>query len=678
MNIDIFELPGILRRRIRYVVVTALVVTILAALVALRMTPVYTASTELLLDPLGLLADSNAGSAAAALPQQDQAGLDSQVYVVQSRNVLDQVVRDLDLTHDAYLLDPDTLAKLSTDEAVAATSAALKEHLVVQRAGQSLVLVISAEHKVAETAASIANAVANTYLKQIDQARADAARRASNAFQGQASELRGRVAKAEAAVEKFRSENGLATTGTTGLVIDQQLAGLNQQLIAARGEEEQKQTVYEQARRLTANSVQAGGIPEALQSPAIDSLRQRYVELLDRQVQLETTLGAGHPQLRAIRSQVDSMKAAIEQELGRIRQSMQSEYQRAAANTKALQRRLDTLTRQSFDSGEAQIKLRQLQSEADAVQALYKSFLNRAEELGQQETLKTNNSRVITAATVPGGGSKLVKLLIVAAGGLFGLILGAGLAVLRELGTAILPPARPVVAAAVERRVEKDAEIDVIAVLPVPGESAKRKRALLGARKRQTDAKQRWATGIEAIAAKIERDLGGRMPATVLFVSVDALPVSADGLVCDVVRRLIAEGQDVRHAPGELVEQRSRAARAPIRRGQPSMLAALDVEDEDTGILDRLRFEHDAAAAPPRPQATNRPSFNRFLGTQIAEKALTLINACGTPATKILGDLIPESDMVIVVEQAGSTDWADAEYLFGDRMLGRVILGETD
>src|SRR5690606_29939993 len=124
----------------------------------------------------------------------------------------------------------------------------------------------------------------------------------STAFQTQADELRDRVLKAEIAVEQFKAENGLATTGGTGLVVDQQLAGLNQQLITARGLEEQQQTIYEQAQRLTMDALKTGGIPEALQSQTIGLLRDRYVQLLDRQTQLETNLGANHPQLRAIRS----------------------------------------------------------------------------------------------------------------------------------------------------------------------------------------------------------------------------------------------------------------------------------------------------------------------------------------------------------------------------------------
>ena len=175
-----------------------------------------------------------------------------------------------------------------------------------------------------------------------------------------------RVLKAELAVEKFKSENGLVSTGEQGLVIDQQVQGINDQLIAARGVEEQQQTIYEQAKNLTMSAIEAGAIPEVLQSTSIGLLRDRYAELLDKRTQLATNLGTNHPQLRAINSQVTNMQQAIEAELARVRQSMRVNYERAAANTKALTDRLQNLTKTSFDSSAAQIKMRQLESEADA------------------------------------------------------------------------------------------------------------------------------------------------------------------------------------------------------------------------------------------------------------------------------------------------------------------------
>jgi Uncharacterized protein involved in exopolysaccharide biosynthesis len=671
MDIDITQLPGILRRRPHYLVGSVVACLLLALAYALHLTPMYSSSAQIILDPKSLSADGGSVASALSAPQQDQSSLESQIYVVRSRAVLDKVVEKLDLTKDTFLLAPAARQKLSPADAIAATAGALTTHLTVERAGQSLVLVVSAKHPDAQRAADIANAVAETYLNQIDESRAEAAQKASAAFQTQADELRDRVLKAEIAVEQFKAENGLATTGSSGLVIDQQLAGLNQQLIAARGLEEQQQTIYEQAQRLTMDALKTGGIPEALQSQTIGLLRDRYVQLLDRQTQLETNLGANHPQLRAIRSQVANMQQALEQELARLRQSMQSSYQRAAANTKALQERLEAMTQGSFNTGTAQIKLRQLESQAETVRTLYKAFLNRAEELGQQQELKTNNSRIITVATPSGGTSRLVTLVILAAGGTFGLVFGAALAVGRE----ILDRTFFVAAA----READEAELPVIATLPGlhPPPSSKPwfffRQAQVSA---PANARKLWDEGIAAVARTLERDLDGREPATFLFVAAEKLQHSAAHVIPDVVQALVDLGYEVRYAPGSWDVERQ-AQKSPA--GRPSLVSAIGRERSNAlpTASERLRYQYFSDTAG-RQQAAGRPHFSRYMGTSLDNETITVINACGTEAASSLATLASTSSAIIVVRDASQDISAILERLdpWRDIMLGQVVVGD--
>lgn len=670
MDIDISQLPGILRRRPHYLVGSAVACLLLALAYALQLTPMHSSSAQIILDPRGLSTDGGSVTNTMTAPQQDQSSLDSQIYVVRSRAVLDQVVQKLDLTNDPFLLAPAIRQKLSPDDAIAAAAGALSGRLKVERAGQSLVLVVSAEHSDAQRAADIANAVAETYLRQIDESRTEAARKASAAFQAQADELRDRVLKAEVAVEQFKAANGLASTGTGGLVIDQQLAGLNQQLIAARGLEEQQQTIYEQAQRLTMDAIKSGGIPEALQSQTIGLLRDRYVQLVNRQSQLEINLGANHPQLRAIRSQVANMQQALEQELTRLRQSMQSSYQRAVANTKALQERLEGLTQNSFDTGTAQIKLRQLENEAETVKTLYKAFLNRAEELGQQQELKTNNSRVITVATPSGGSSRLVTLIILTAGGLFGLVLGAALAVGREILDRTFGSAG--------EREEDEEQPPVIATLPELQKPAAFNRWLFFRRPRassKVDTAKLWGDGIVAIARSLERDLDDRMPATVLFVSPEKLQHSAAHVVPDLVQAFVDLGYEVSYAPGGWEIER-RTQKTLSRR--PSLLNAI-APDRDDGVAvgQRLRYQY-FSGRTRRRQAVSRPHFSRYMETEPEGETITIINACGTDAAASLPALASESHAVIMVRNAEQDASATIQRLEPWRklMFGQIVVGD--
>lgn len=674
MDIDIFQLPAILKRRLHYVVIAVALCVAIASAYVLQLKPTFSSTAEILLDPLGLSAESVDGKGNGNSAQQDQSNLDSQIYVMQSRGVMSDVARKLDLVEDPFFAPKKSASAKPVSDAdrIVAVAEAMKTHVTIERAGQSLVFTISAEHPDAGKAADIANAVANVYLQQLDQARGDAARRASNSFQVQASELRDRVLKAELAVEKFKSENGLVSTGEQGLVIDQQVQGINDQLIAARGVEEQQQTIYEQAKNLTMNAIEAGAIPEVLQSTSIGLLRDRYAELLDKRTQLATNLGANHPQLRAINSQVANMQQAIEAELARVRQSMRVNYERAAANTKALTDRLQNLTKTSFDSSAAQIKMRQLESEADAVRAIYKTFLSRAEELAQQQSVNMNNSRVITAAVPMPKSSLKLKLMILVAAALFGTVLGSGLAVLRELLSGTRKPEQ----SALDR-----AGLPVISRIsvgpPVPDEPRSRLRSLFGfGRKPAPAASAPQGDGILQAARALREATAGQQPATVLFVSAGHVP-QAEGIVADIVHALIDSGLGILYAPGAVAETRTR-----LRSGSSPSLAAALARDETIAaapLSDLLKYENfPAIAQPARP---GRPTLSRYVDkARQSDTDLIVINACRTAAAEHLPLLIQSADAIIVVVEPSTVTSADMDAALDmvgyarDLVLGTILV----
>ncbi len=670
MDIDIFQLPGILWRRKHYIVLAVIGCVAVAAAYVATLKPVYTSVAELLLDPAGLSVNGGDIASPQVSTAQDQSNLDSQIYVVLSRNTMDAVVQKLDLFKDPFFVGKNPPAT-ERDAAVAAAGA-LKQRLKVERAGQSLVLSISATHSDPAKAAQIANAVAAAYLKQVEDARSDAARRASNAFQVQASELRDRVLKAELAVENFKSENGLVSTGERGLVVDQQLAGINDQLIAARAAEEQQRTIYEQAQKLNVAAVEAGAIPEVLQSVTMGQLRDRYTQLLDRQTQLSATLGSGHPQLRTIRSQVANMQQSISQELERIRQSMKSSYDRAAANTRALSERLDTMAKSSFDSDEAQIKMRQLENEADAVRAVYKTFLSRAEELGQQQTVNTNNSRIITEATPNPKSQTVLKLIVLAAAALFGTALGTALAVVREVAGRLLT--RPAPAPA-------QSDLPLIARIPVAEPRDKSRSTImffLPTKVRHApEITSRRHLGVLKSAENLLETFHDHLPARIAFVGIGEV-TNATSVVSEIVQALIDCGQEVVFAPGHLQDRR-RSFNRMGGYGRTGHGFDDHGSDDELPLQDILQYER--LTIPAKARYGGRPTYSHFIErSDFQNNQLVLINATGSSVQEYVPSILEECDAFVVICEDGNIDKADLRRFeatsrpWRDRALGQIII----
>ena len=276
MDIDVFQLPSIVMRRIGIVIATALLFGLLGFAFVVSQPAVYRASAQILLDPEKLAAVGSSTSDPAA-PAQAQQAIDSQIYVMQSFSVLADVVRKLDLQDDAFfqaspgligrLLGRHAASNVTPEAAVSGAALALGQNLIITRADQSLVFTITTQHPNAARAAGIANTVSAVYLEKANKTGSDKSLKASMSLQVEAEALRKRLLAAEDKVVKFRIGNGLISTGEKGLVTDQQLEDLTQQLGNARAALEQQEINYNQVRALTAGDLGSGAIPRPCSKP---------------------------------------------------------------------------------------------------------------------------------------------------------------------------------------------------------------------------------------------------------------------------------------------------------------------------------------------------------------------------------------------------------------------------
>lgn len=684
MDIDVFQLPGILRRRIRYVVATAAACLLLGMVFIVTQTSLYSATSQILLDPQKLPAVGGT-VADGQSPTQVQQDIDSQIYVMQSQEVLAEAVRKLGLEKDPYLLgQPGLLSRLfgktpasPTQAQTIAAAGALYKQVTVARAEQSLVFDITVKHSDAARSAEIANTIATIYLDKANRSRSENTLKASMSLQVQAEDLRKQLLETEDKIEKFRIENGLISTGEQGLVSDQQLQDVSQQLVTARTTLEQQETNYNQVKDLTMADIEAGAIPEALQFTSVTAMRTRYAAMLDRQVELQTQLGSLHPQLQTARSQVAGMKQQVEAELRRVQASIRNNYERAKSNVAALQSRFDALKNRNGENGDARTRLRQLESEAAAIQGVYKSFLTRAEELGRQQEMSIGNSRIISRATPPTRTSRLSAPLVLVASLLFGVAAGSVLAVLRDLLGGQVSS---------QRQVAERLGMPVVArIAALKFEKPARRRKMPDFIGRYLDARTPDQSGdvremgMLRVSYLLSDALAEQTPATVLFISPGGERPDPS-MVAEISVALSATGVAVQFAPGTVRPHRSRQAHArPIGLlGQGGVTARSEASASGLDFLDlqSLDFAGSAKIASIR---SGTPRISTTGWTRQID--YTLIDACGTDAGQHLPVLLKSASAILVVVRLGQTSGRDLAELsamlapWKERMLGGIVIG---
>ncbi|MBV8890179.1 MAG: hypothetical protein JO305_10975 [Alphaproteobacteria bacterium] len=142
----------------------------------------------------------------------DNAELENQVEILKSEKVAGNVVDRLDLVNVPEFQKPGA----STDyERRRIAIGYLRNGLSARRVGQSYILDISFVSRNPETAAKVANAIAEAYLRDQIEAKADIARQASRWFEERVAELGDQLNAASRAVQRFKTENGIVGSASS-------------------------------------------------------------------------------------------------------------------------------------------------------------------------------------------------------------------------------------------------------------------------------------------------------------------------------------------------------------------------------------------------------------------------------------------------------------------------------
>lgn len=444
-RVDLKELIRVMQRRRKAILWTAAVPVLLALAYGLLATPLYTASTQILIDPRDRRIVSNEVMPESLAADGGVAVVESQQLVITSDMVLRRAIRRENLAADpefggradgltGLLRDGLATVGISIDAAGDTELKALrqlKKRIGVKRSDKAFVVDVFVTSEGREKSVRIADAVAQAYLDDQAEARAGSARRASAALGGRLDDLRARVQEAEDRVVQYKEQHKIIAAGGV-LVSDQQLSEMTVQLNAARGKTAEARARYEQIMRARKSGVEGGAIPEAVLSQTIGQLRTQYAEVARQRAELGALVGPRHPSITNLDAQIAGVQKLINEELSRIATAARSDLERTQASEQALEADLEALKQKAVVTSQASVRLRELEREVEASRAVYQAFLTRARETGEQQTIDNTNARVISKATPPRDKSWPPRFLLLAVALVAGLGCGTGVGLMRE------------------------------------------------------------------------------------------------------------------------------------------------------------------------------------------------------------------------------------------------------
>jgi len=470
-ELDLGRIIGAFRRHMLLLLATIVAVTGATAIVMTQLQPSYSASATVLIEPQQLRILDSTTLVDGTPPWQGgvETPLATQVNILSSRGHAERVVAMLDLVGaDEFRPQPGLLERLDvaavldrlqrlgvavgfangsegrpagTGAGAAPLSAeALRRHAVdhlldslsVYRDGQSQALVVRYTAGDAELAATVANAVVDTYLRDQVDNKVDTVDAAERWVRERIATLREEVGEAERAIERFRTAHDLLES-RDGTLETQRMVGLNNQLMSARAERREAEARLARIREIRASGGSEAVVGEIASSPLGISLRQQAADLQRTEAQLGQEYGAQHPRMLQVRAERQEIERKLDDEVARIVRGIADEVALAAAREQSIEAGLAEVKGQSATAQQATVQLRELERDAAARRSLYERMLARQQEIQEQRDLLRPDARIISSAAVPERPTFPRPAIMLVAGFIGSLGLGVVLVTIAEL-----------------------------------------------------------------------------------------------------------------------------------------------------------------------------------------------------------------------------------------------------
>lgn len=461
MPIDFKALVGTVYRRFWIIVTGFLVTFLLVAYVTFTQTPIYKSNSILQLDTnkenvidLGSVLGGLAASTAV---------IDTEVRVMGSKSLLTKVATKLKLAEDPEFnwtlverkpsaidqvkaqirswtghekKDEAPYSNLSAEEREAAILESVVQTLMgkvhISRIGTTYLINVEVMSTSPETAARVADAVADQYRVQQLDSKLEATRRATAWLSERVAGLRDEVEAKEQRVEEFRAETGLLSAQGATLT-EQQIAYNTTQKSVLEAQLNRARARYQSMKRQIDSGAGIDAIAEVLDSPVISSLKTQRAQILRRVAELETTLGPAHPELIGARNEAADIERQITAEVSRIASNLESELKVAQDQINSINSNISQSTAQLRGNNINLVRLRELERDSETSRVLYEEFISRSKETREQDDLVQADANILSTASVPGAPSSPRKLLNLIIGCLLGGVIGGGLALLAEV-----------------------------------------------------------------------------------------------------------------------------------------------------------------------------------------------------------------------------------------------------
>ncbi len=429
-SLDLREFIAILMRRKKLVLGTALATLLAALILTLLMKPIYRADATLKVERF---APNSSELVDGKVSRSDRDFFETQIQLLQSKTLARRVIDQLGL--ETRIEPTGLLAKIkglfssgSTSDKPnpSYTERLFLENLTVNPISNSQLIKVSYDSTDPKLAADITNAIAKTFVRQNLERRFDTASTSKAYLTESMKDTKKSLEEAEKRLNDYAKEHNILQDTDGQSASSYSLKKQAEELITAEKERIEAEAAY----NLYLNSPdKKNSSVNLLNDPYILSLKKAAARL---ETQYQALRNKRSRKARLLRKQIDTIRKQVSGESINIQEALKSNYLAAKQKEKMLKEQYHKLKQKALEMQSKNARYNTLLREVEINQLAYNKQLENLMALNSMANNGSNNIAIIDQAGVPSKKYKPSMRTNLAFGLLLGLLLGMGIAFLKE------------------------------------------------------------------------------------------------------------------------------------------------------------------------------------------------------------------------------------------------------
>ena len=248
-------------------------------------------------------------------------------------------------------------------------------------------------------AAECVNELTNAFIDLNINMKYAATEQATQFLGGQIKSLQTDIEQKSSQLQDLEAKANIVALGEKETTIIDRLGELNKALTEAQIERYKKEATYKELQNVTPDFV-----PEAINNPLIQRLREDYVKLKREYEKMQERFQPDYPELQRTKVEMDSARKSLADETQNLVKGAYSDYQTALKREQSLEGAFNNQKTAAFQMNSSAVLYNGLKIEVQNKKNLLDSLLRRESETGVEARLKglrTSNVRVVDRARVP-------------------------------------------------------------------------------------------------------------------------------------------------------------------------------------------------------------------------------------------------------------------------------------